>query len=125
MGLFNAMLGNASAVDAERVQAELAPVLAAGESVQGAWQLVRDQLVFTDRRVLLVDRQGLTGSKRRYHSIPWRSITQWSLEGAGTFDLEAELQLWVSGQAAPVSRQLSRGVDLDAVHQLLARLALR
>lgn len=125
MGLLNAMLGNASAADADQVQAALAPVLAPGETVQGAWQLVRDQLVFTDRRVLLVDRQGLTGSKRRYHSIPWRSITQWSLEGAGTFDLEAELQLWVSGQPEPVSRQLARGVDLDAVHALLARLALR
>lgn len=78
MGLFDAMLGNASRIDASRVQQEFSQILAPGEPVQHAYQLIRDDFVFTDKRFVLVDKQGLTGSKVEYHPIPCRSIAHFS-----------------------------------------------
>ena len=65
--------------------------------MQAAYQLVRDVFIFTDRRLILVDKQGVTGRKVQYHSVPYKSITHFSVETAGTFDLDAELTIWISG----------------------------
>ncbi|AYA65711.1 MULTISPECIES: PH domain-containing protein [unclassified Alteromonas] len=108
MGLFDALLGNASETDAQAVAEELAPVLGAGESVVSAYKLVRDLIVFTSGRMILIDKQGLTGRKVNYHSIPYKSITQFVVETAGHFDTDSELKIWVSGQDAPVEIELSK-----------------
>ena len=79
MGLLDGMLGNASKIDAGKVQAEFAQLLAPNEKVEHAYQLIRDYFVFTDQRLVLVDKQGLTGSKVEYHSIPYKSITHFSV----------------------------------------------
>ncbi|MFY8135842.1 MAG: PH domain-containing protein, partial [Aquimonas sp.] len=101
MGLLDGMLGNASKIDSAKIQHEFTSLLAQGERVEHAYQLIRDYFVFTDRRLVLVDKQGLTGSKIEYHSIPYRSITHFSIETAGTFDLDAELKIWISSTAVP------------------------
>jgi hypothetical protein len=62
------MLGDASKVNPAKVQQEFAKILAPGETVQHAYQLIRDYFVFTDKRFVLVDKQGITGSKVEYHS---------------------------------------------------------
>ena len=93
MGLLDGVLGNASEIDPEKIQQEFSPILAPGERVERAYQLIRDYFVFTDKRFVLVDKQGLTGSKVEYHSIPYKSITHFSVETAGTFDLDAELKM--------------------------------
>ena len=103
MGLLDGMLGNASKVDNASVQDEFAQLLAPGERVEHAYKLIRDFFVFTNKRLVVVDKQGLTGSKVQYHSIPYRSITHFSVETAGTFDLEGELKLWFAGTAGPLS----------------------
>ena len=74
----------------------------------GAYQLIRDYFVFTDKRFVLVDKQGITGSKVEYHSIPYKSITHFSIETAGSFDLDAELKIWISGTAAPLQKQFNK-----------------
>jgi hypothetical protein len=53
--------------------------------------------VFTNKRLILIDKQGITGRKVDYHSIPYRAITQFKIETAGHFDLDAELKIWISG----------------------------
>ena len=91
MGLLDAVMGNASKIDAQQIQQEFAKVLAPGEVVEHAYQLIRDYFVFTNKRLVLVDKQGITGSKVDYHSIPYKSVTHFSVETGGTFDLDAEL----------------------------------
>ena len=98
MGLLDELLGNASEIDPAKVQAEFAKVLASGERIERVYQLIRDLFVFTDKRLILVDRQGLTGSKVEYHSLPYRAITHFSIETAGHFDLDADLKIWISGR---------------------------
>jgi hypothetical protein len=124
LGLFNAILGNVSRVDEAKLEAEFAPVLAPEESVAGAWRLVRDMLVFTNRRIILLDRQGMTGRKVQYLSIPFREVARFSVETAGTFDLEAELKVWPRGAAEPIAFQFPRGSQILDAHRILATRVL-
>ena len=120
MGLLDGMLGNASKVDNASVQDEFAQLLAPGERVEHAYKLIRDFFVFTNKRLVVVDKQGLTGSKVQYHSIPYRSITHFSVETAGTFDLEAELKIWISSTAAPLSKTFNKTLSIYEVQAVLA-----
>lgn len=125
MGLLDGMLGNASRVDASTIQAEFSQVLAPGEKVEHAYQLIRDYFVFTDKRFVLVDKQGMTGSKVEYRSIPYRSIIHFSIETAGTFDLDAELKIWISGSAMPVQKRFNKRLSIYEVQSVLASYVLR
>ncbi len=125
MGLLDGMMGNASKIDAAKIQAEFAQILAPGERVEHAYQLIRDYFVFTDKRLVLVDKQGITGSKVDYHSIPYKSVTHFSVETGGTFDLDAELKIWISGMAAPVQKQFNKRLSIYEVQAVLASYVLK
>ena len=120
MGMLDALMGNASKVDAAKVQGEFDKVLAPGERVEHAYQLFRDYFVFTSKRLVLVDKQGLTGSKVEYHSIPYKSITHFSVETAGTFDLDAELKIWLSGTSTPIQKRFNKQLSIYEVQAVLA-----
>ena len=125
MGLFDGILGNASKIDPLRIQQEFAQILAPGEKVEHAYQLIRDYFVFTDKRFVIVDKQGMTGSKVEYHSIPYKSITHFSIETAGTFDLDAELKIWISGTPAPFQKQFNKKLSIYEVQAVLAAYVMR
>lgn len=120
MGLIDALMGNASKIDAAKIKDEFAKVLAPGETVEHAYQLFRDYFVFTSKRLVIVDKQGLTGSKIKYHSIPYKSITHFSVETSGTFDLDAELKIWISGTSTPVQKRFNKQLSIYEVQAVLA-----
>jgi len=120
MGLLSALLGHATEADVDEVEKTLEQILAEDEQVERAFRLVRDLLIFTNRRFILVDRQGVTGSKTTYHSIPFRAITNFSVETAGHLDLESELKIWISGNPSPVERTFARGNTILEVQKALA-----
>lgn len=120
MGLLSALLGHASEADVADVEQTLEQILADDERVERAFSLIRDLLIFTNRRFLLVDRQGVTGKKTSYHSIPYRAITNFIVETAGHFDMESELKIWISGQPTPIQRTFSRGNTILEVQKALA-----
>ena len=76
-------------------------ILVPGEQVTLAFSLIRDLIVFTEYRLILVDKQGMTGKKTSYKSLPYRSISRFSVETSGHFDLDAELKIWVSSAVEP------------------------
>ena len=125
MGFIDGVLGHASKIDPSKIQDEFSQILAPGERVEHAYQLIRDYFVFTDKRFVLVDKQGLTGSKVAYRSIPYRSIVQFSIETGGTFDLDAELKIWVSGMAEPIQKQFNKRLSIYEVQAVLAGYVLR
>lgn len=125
MGLLDRLLGNASEVDSSEMQEEFARVLAEDEDVERAYVLVRDAMLFTNRRLILVDKQGMTGTKVEYHSLPYRAITHFSIETAGHFDLDADLKIWVSGRAEPFTQRFTRGLSIYAVQSVLAGYVCR
>ena len=120
MGLLSRLLGHASEADIEAVEETLEHALADDETVEKAFQLVRDLIIFTNRRMILVDRQGMTGRKTEYHSVPYRGITHFSVESAGTFDLEAELKIWISSTPDPIQKTFKRGQTIFEVQKALA-----
>ncbi|MFD2637883.1 PH domain-containing protein [Piscibacillus salipiscarius] len=124
MGLFDGMMGNASEMDTEKVQDELEELLAPSEQVEHAYKLIRDLFVFTNKRLILIDKQGMTGKKTEYHSIPYKSITHFSIETAGTFDLEAELKIWISGSSAPLEKTFNKQLNIYKVQSVLAEYVL-
>ena len=112
MGLFSGMLGLSSEADAEKVETELRKILIDGETVEVAYQLVRDLTVLTDRRIILVDKQGITGKKTEYVSIPYKSIVKFSVETAGHFDMDADVTLWLSSHREPTTLELRKSGDV-------------
>ncbi|MEF2071565.1 PH domain-containing protein [Consotaella aegiceratis] len=120
MGLLAGLLGLSSDVDIEAVRRELEPILIPSEEIELAFAVVRDLMVFTDKRLILVDKQGMTGRKREYHSVPYRAITMFTIETAGHFDVDSELKIWVSGQDQPLVRELSRGSNIPGIQKALA-----
>ena len=124
MGLLDGVLGNASKTDPDKIQEEFQRILAPGERVEHAYQLIRDYFVFTDKRLVLVDKQGVTGSKVEYHSIPYKSITHFSIETGGHFDLDAELKIWISSTAAPFQKQFNKRLSIYEVQSVLASYVL-
>jgi hypothetical protein len=120
MGLLSNLLGNASEIDIVKVQNELAPVLVPGEIIGKGFKVFRDMFIFTDHRLIMIDKQGITGSKVNYHSILYRSITQFSVETAGSFDADSELKIWVSGGGLPISKEFKKGTDVVGIQKYLA-----
>lgn len=120
MGLLDGLLGNAATTDTGQVEKDLSQILLPGEQVHRAYRIMRDMFIFTSRRLILLDKQGLTGKKVSYVSVPYKSIRMFAVETAGTFDLDAELKIWVAGVAAPIERQFKRG---DAIFEVQAALA--
>ena len=120
MGLLSALLGHASEADVAEVEENIEQILAGDEKVERAFQLVRDLLIFTNRRFILVDRQGVTGRKTSYHSIPYRAITSFAVETAGHLDVESELKIWVSSNPEPIQKTFTRGRTIYDVQKALA-----
>ncbi|HEY1011601.1 MAG TPA: PH domain-containing protein [Herpetosiphonaceae bacterium] len=125
MGFLDAMMGNAGEVDPARAHQDFAQILTANEHVARAYVLIRDMLIFTNRRLIVVDKQGLTGHKVEYHSIPYKSITHFSIETAGHFDLDAELKIWISGNPVPFQKQFNKRVNIYHVQAVLADFVAR
>ncbi|MGF9966869.1 PH domain-containing protein [Bacillus rhizoplanae] len=119
MGLFSGILGNASDADISSVERDLQAIMLDDEQVEHAYKLIRDLIVFTNRRMILVDKQGMTGKKTEYHSIPYKSITQFSIETAGHFDLDAELKIWISSMSTPITKEFRKDDSIYNIQKAL------
>lgn len=121
MGIFSAILGNAGAVDQETLVKDYGNLLIEGETIELGFKLIRDTFIFTSKRLILIDKQGITGSKIEYKSILYKSISRFSVETSGTFDLDAELKIWVSSELNPsIVKQFNKSVNVYDVQKVLA-----
>ncbi len=126
MGLFSALLGNAGAVNQETLVKEYGKLLISGEEIELGFKLIRDTFIFTNKRLILIEKQGITGSKIEYKSISYKSVSRFSIETAGTFDLEAELKIWVSSEVNPsIVKQFNKSVNVYDVQNVLAHHVLK
>ncbi|KVV14906.1 PH domain-containing protein [Flavobacterium sp. TMP13] len=125
MGLFSALLGNAGAVSQDELQKKYGQLLTDTETIELGFKLIRDTFIFTNKRLILVDKQGITGSKTEYKSISYKSISRFSIETAGTFELDAELKIWVSSELQPsIRKQFNKSVNVYEVQKILAHHVL-
>lgn len=119
------MLGNASEVEPDELQKEFDQILYDGEVIDAAFRIIRDKWIFTNKRLIMLNVQGVTGSKREYHSIPYVSITQFSIETPGTLDDDCEMKIWVKGQNVPYVKNFSRRTNLRSIQKTLAEHILK
>ncbi|MFF0252040.1 PH domain-containing protein [Micromonospora zamorensis] len=101
----------------------VAPLLIPGEQMISCFKAVRDFVVFTDKRLIAVNVQGITGKKRDFTSLPYNKIQAFSIETAGTFDLDAELDLWFSG-LGKVRLEFKGGSDIRGLGHMVASYVL-
>ena len=125
MRLFSSLLGNAGIVESQKLEQEYSNLLIEGEAVEIGFKLIRDTFIFTNKRLILVDKQGITGSKTEYYSVSYKSITRFSVETSGHFDLDAELKIWISSEITPsISKKFNKSVNIYDVQKVLAKHVL-
>jgi hypothetical protein len=126
MGLFSSLLGNAGAVSQEELVKMYGGLLIEGESIELGFKLIRDVFIFTNKRLILIDKQGLTGNKTEIKSVSYKSISKFSIETAGSFELDAELKIWVSSEQEPgIKKQFNKSVNVYEVQKVLASYVLK
>ena len=100
------------------------PLLQPQEQILQQYQGIRDGVVFTDRRLLAVNTQGVTGKKKMYAVLPYSRIQAYALESAGVLDCDSEMKLWFSGLGC-VTLEFLAGSDLFALSHLMDQAILR
>lgn len=75
----------------------IAPAFVPGEEIILTFRSIRDGLVFTNKRIMAINVQGITGKKRDFASLPYKNVQAFAVESAGTMDHDSELELWFSG----------------------------
>ena len=120
MGLFNSLMGVSSEVNINEIKEEYRDLLIENEEVKFACKLIRDKWIFTTKRLIMVDIQGLTGSKKSFHTVPYRCIYHFEVESAGTFDMDSEIKIWIAGQSNPIVKELGKGFDVFSLQRILA-----
>ena len=93
----NACFFKLHSVKNETFEQMVAPTFVAGEHIISSYQALRDGVVFTNKRIITINIQGMTGKKRDFTSLPYSKIQAYSIETAGRFDWDSELELWFSG----------------------------
>ena len=124
MGLLSGLMGNASEANSEKTEELLADSLVEGEVIEKAYQVIRDMFVFTNKRLILIDKQGVTGSKMEILTIPYNKITKFSKEYAGHFDMDAELKLWVGSETEPLVKEFKAGDNINEVYKIISKYTL-
>ena len=121
MGIFSSLIGNAGVVESDELKQEYEKLLAEDESIEVGFKVIRDTFIFTSRRLIIIDVQGLTGKKIEYLSIPYGKITKFSIETSGHFDLDAELKIWVGSAPEPIEKTFNNKVNIYDLQKVLAK----
>ena len=101
------------------IPSDVNDLLVEGEQAVAAYKTFRDSAVFTTKRLIVRDAQGLTGKKVEVYSLPYSRIDMWSSENAGRLlDFNSELELWT--RAGHIKIKLSKGVDVRRLDKLIA-----
>lgn len=103
---------------------EVKDLLVPNETITFAFVSMRDKLVFTDKRIISINVKGVTGKKVDYSSIPYSNIQAFSIESAGTLDLDSELDITISGLGT-VRFELSNKTDIRKLGQSISTYVLK
>ena len=101
---------------------DVSEMLVEGEKPVCAYKTIRDSAVFTNKRLIVRDAQGITGKKVEVYTLPYSSIVMYSTENAGRLDFDAEVEMWT--KAGRITISLRKGVDIRALDKVLATCIL-
>lgn len=102
---------------------DIGGLLVPGEEPYAAFKTFRDSAIFTSKRLIVRDSQGMTGKKVEIYSLPYSAINMWSTENAGFLDVNAEVELWT--RAGHIKISLGRKADVRRIDSFIANAVLR
>lgn len=105
------------------VPEDVESLLVPGERPVCAYSTIRDIAIFTDRRLIVRDVQGITGKKVEMYTLPYKSIDMYSTENAGHLDVNSEVELWT--RAGHIKINLKRSADVRKIDKILAAFILK
>ena len=120
MGLISKLLGQASDLSPDQARQELDGVLLPEEPVEVAFKVVRDLFVFTDRRLVLVDQRTSRVARSNTSSFPTERSPLTQSRMRGTFDMDSDLKIWISGRADPFQKVLKSGANIRGIQAAIA-----
>ena len=120
MGALQGILGNANTASVSEVMGTWGSLFSSGEEVKAAYKLVRDYIIFTNKRLVCIDVQGITGKKVEVKSVPYSQITAFSVQTAGVLDLNAELFIWIASSPFSIQKTFNKNVNIYEVQSVLA-----
>ena len=119
----NASIAKLREVSTKKFEAQLRGILIGGENIISCYQGIRDYVVFTNKRLITVNVQGFTGKKQDFTSLPYGKIQAFSVETAGVFDLDCELELWFSG-LGKVRLEFIGSTDVTEICRMIGEMVL-
>ena len=111
-------------VDNKQFAKVIVPMLIQNEQIVSTYKTVSDGVIFTNRRIIAINVQGLTGSKKDFTSLPYNKISAYSVETAGTFDLDSELEMWFAG-LGKVTFEFKSNSNVSEICRIISTYALR
>lgn len=99
------------------------PLFISDEEFIGEYQAIRDYVIFTNKRIISVNVQGLTGKKKDFTTLPYSKIQAFSVETSGVLDLDSELELYFSG-LGKVKFEFTSGSDIVTLGKLISEKIL-
>jgi hypothetical protein len=99
---------------------DVAVFLIDGETLVASFQALRDKIVFTNKRIISINVQGLTGKKVDYTSLPYSKVQAFSVETSGVFDLDCEIELMFSGVTGLVRFEIRGSFDIKGFNRVLS-----
>ena len=93
------------------------------EIIVGCYKAIRDYVVFTNKRLVTINVQGITGKKKDFTSLPYKRIQAFSIETAGVLDLDSELELWFAGMGK-ITLEFSGKSNIKSIGKYISEMVL-
>lgn len=114
---------NLKQIELSKVRKEVLDFLVGGEDMVQAFETIRDQVIFTTKRIIVVNVQGITGKKKSYISYPYSKVQYFGVESAGLLDIDSELILAFT-DGSKLSFDFRSNVDIIKISQCIAQFVL-
>ena len=125
MGLFTGVTKSTVSVETKKNYSDYGQLLVDGEIIEVVFIVLRDTFLFTNKRLILVDIQGISGRQIEYLSIPYHNIMKFSVQTGSSFDPDAELKLWIGSDTIPLEKRFNKEVSVYEVQKILASHVLK
>lgn len=125
MGIFNVSAKNPGTQETKKLHSDFGQLLVDGEIIEAGFEVLRDMFLFTNKRLILIETQGISGHQIEYLSIPYHNITKFSVQTGANFDLNAELKLWIGSETIPFEKNFNKDLNIYEVQKVLASHILK
>ena len=121
--VMDANIMNLKEISLQSVRPEVPTLLVNGENMVMAFQTVRDQVIFTDKRIFVVNVQGITGKRTSYYSYPYSKVQYFGIETAGVLDIDSEL-VFAFSNGAKLQFDFKSKVDIRKISMMVSNYIL-